>query len=91
MLRNAWTEAWDTGKNPKSLGAPMQMMAVGHALARMTKYPEQSRDLLFVPVGQIVGRLNKVMSARDVVTQLVNEYLETQERMNGLLPQMSDE
>ena len=86
MLKNAWTDAWDTDNNPKSLGAPMQMMAVGNAIARMRRHPEQSRDLMFVPAGQIVGRLNQVMGARDVVMQLVDEYLETSERMNNLLP-----
>ena len=88
MLKNAWTEAWGTGNNPKSLDAPMQMMAVGRAMARMRRYPEQSRELLFIPVGQIVGRLNAVASAKDVVSRLVNEYLETQERMNRLLPDL---
>ena len=88
MLKNAWTEAWGTGHNPKSLDAPMQMMAVGRAMARMRRYPEQSRELLFIPVGQIVGRLNAVASAKDVVSRLVNEYLETQERMNRLLPDL---
>jgi NAD(P)H-dependent flavin oxidoreductase YrpB (nitropropane dioxygenase family) len=86
MLKNAWTDAWDADNNPKSLGAPMQMMAVGNAIARMRRHPEQSRDLMFVPAGQIVGRLNEVLGARDVVMQLVEEYLETSERMNNLLP-----
>ena len=88
MLKNAWTDAWDADNNPKSLGAPMQMMAVGNAMARMRRYPEQSRELMFVPAGQIVGRLNHVLDARDVVMQMVEEYLETSERMNNLLPSM---
>ncbi len=86
MLKNAWTDAWDSGNNPKSLDAPMQMMAVGRASARMRRYPEQARDLLFVPAGQIVGRLNQVMNARDVVMQLVEEYLETSDRLQQMLP-----
>ena len=89
MLKNAWTQAWDTGNNPNSLGAPMQMMAVGKAMARMRRYPEQSRDLMFVPVGQIVGRLNEVANAKDVFNQMVNEYLETHERMNQFLPDVN--
>ena len=88
MLKNAWTEAWDTGNNPQSLDAPMQMMAIGNAMKRMRRFPEQSRQLMFVPVGQVVGRMNQVMNARDVVMQLVEEYLETSERMNNLLPEV---
>ena len=86
MLKNDWTDAWDSDNNPKSLGAPMQMMAIGKAMARMRRYPEESRDLMFVPAGQIVGRLNEVRGARDVVRDLVEEYLEVSDRMNGLLP-----
>ena len=67
----------------------MQMMAVGKAMARMRRYPEQSRDLMFVPVGQIVGRLNEVANAKDVFNQMVNEYLETHERMNQFLPDVN--
>lgn len=86
MLKNAWTDAWDAGNNPQSLEAPMQMMAIGDAMARMHRYPEQSRELMCVPVGQIVGRLNQVMDTRDVIMQMVEEYLDTSERMNNLLP-----
>lgn len=85
-LKNAWTEAWDADNNPSSLDAPMQMMAVGNAMARMRKYPEQSRDLLFVPVGQIVGRMNQTLGARSLLMEIVEEYLETHERMNALMP-----
>ncbi len=86
MLRNAWTEAWDSGNNPQSLDAPMQMMAVGNALARMRKYPEKAKDLLFVPVGQIVGRMNQTIGAREQLMDIVEEYLEVHERMCALMP-----
>lgn len=86
MLRNAWTDAWDSGNNPHSLDAPLQMMAVGNAMARMRKYPEKARDLLFVPVGQIVGRMNRTLSARDQLMEIVEEYLATHERMCALMP-----
>jgi NAD(P)H-dependent flavin oxidoreductase YrpB (nitropropane dioxygenase family) len=86
MLRNAWTEAWDVANNPQSLKAPLQMMAIGNAVARIRKYPEQSRDVMFVPVGQIVGRMNRTMGAKEQLMEIVQEYLETHERMNSLMP-----
>lgn len=90
MLKNTWTEAWDAGNNPSSLNAPMQMMAVGNAMARMRKYPEKSRDVMFVPVGQIVGRMNNTLGAKDLLMEIVQEYLETHERMNALMPSMEE-
>jgi NAD(P)H-dependent flavin oxidoreductase YrpB (nitropropane dioxygenase family) len=36
------------------------------------------------PVGQIVGRLNAVRSVREVMRQLVEEYLEAVERLQQL-------
>lgn len=86
MLRNRWTDAWDAPGNPQSLGAPMQMMMAGESFVRMNRHPDKSQDFFFNPVGQIVGAMNKTISAKDQVMELVTEYLETQERLNGLLP-----
>jgi hypothetical protein len=36
----------------------------------------------FNPVGQIVGRMNKVRKTRDVILDMVQEYVETVERMS---------
>ena len=37
------------------------------------------------PVGQIVGRLNEVRSTKDVVFEMVEEWIATTERLNGLI------
>tara|TARA_R110002072_G_scaffold171703_4_gene325399 strand:- start:6678 stop:7802 length:1125 start_codon:yes stop_codon:yes gene_type:complete len=86
MLRNAWTDSWDSGNNPRSLAAPLQMMAVGEALVRMRRHPEKARELAFVPVGQIVGRMNSTVGAKDLLMSIVEEYLDTHERMNAMMP-----
>jgi NAD(P)H-dependent flavin oxidoreductase YrpB (nitropropane dioxygenase family) len=39
------------------------------------------KELAFAPVGQIVGRMNEVRSVRDVMFGLVEEYIETVERL----------
>jgi NAD(P)H-dependent flavin oxidoreductase YrpB (nitropropane dioxygenase family) len=83
MLRNDWTDAWENPENPKPLGMPLQFMITGEAVARGHKYPEQAKDVQFNPVGQIVGRLNKVRRAGDVVLDMVNEYIETVEKMSS--------
>ena len=81
MLRNEWTEAWENPDNPKPLGMPLQFMISGEAVARGHKYPEQARDVQFNPVGQVVGQMTKVRKAGDVVLSLVEEYVDTVERL----------
>ncbi len=86
MLRTPWTDAWDSDKDPKPLAPPMQMMAVRNAMRRMSKFPKQARDVMFVPVGQIVGRMNQTMGARQLISEIVDEYIEAHERMCALIP-----
>lgn len=86
MLRNKWTDAWDAPGNPESLGAPMQNMAVGEALERMRRHPDKSQDVFFSPGGQIVGRMNSTPAARDLLMDIVNEYVDTTERLAALMP-----
>ncbi|MBV1883976.1 MAG: nitronate monooxygenase [Pseudomonadales bacterium] len=85
MLKNAWSEGWDAEGNPESLGAPMQMMVSGSALARIHRYPEQAKELAFAPVGQIVGSMNHSISSRNLLMDMVNGYLASTERLSALL------
>ncbi len=87
MLRNEWTEAWEAEGNPKPLGMPMQFMVTSNAVQRGHKYPEQAKDVQFNPVGQIVGRMNKVRTSRDVIFEMVSECIDATERMNRLMQQ----
>jgi NAD(P)H-dependent flavin oxidoreductase YrpB (nitropropane dioxygenase family) len=83
MLRSEWTEAWEDPDNPKPLGMPLQFMVTGEAVARTSRYADQAEGVRFNPVGQIVGRLNKVRRTRDVILEMVEEYVEAVERMNA--------
>ena len=84
MLRNDWTDAWENPENPQPLGMPLQFMVTGEAVARGHKYPEQARDVNFNPVGQIVGTMNKVRRSKDVIMEMVEEYLEATARLESL-------
>ncbi|MCP4436423.1 MAG: nitronate monooxygenase [Actinomycetia bacterium] len=84
MLKNDWTEAWADEDTPDPLGMPLQFMVTGEAVARGHKYPEQAVDVNFNPVGQIVGSMNKVRRAGDVVIEMAEEYLECVERLEQL-------
>jgi NAD(P)H-dependent flavin oxidoreductase YrpB (nitropropane dioxygenase family) len=84
MLRNDWTDAWENPENPQPLGMPLQFMVTGEAVARGHRYPEQARDVNFNPVGQIVGTMNKVRRTKDVIMDMVEEYLEATGRLERL-------
>lgn len=84
MLKSDWTEAWGRDDTPDPLGMPLQYMVTGDAVARGHRYAEQAKDVAFNPVGQIVGRMDKVRKAKDVVYDMVEECIETQERMARL-------
>ena len=76
-----------TEDNPKPLGMPLQFMVTSNAVQRGHQYPEQAKDVKFNPVGQIVGRMNKVRPTRDVIFDMVEECIEATERMNNLMNQ----
>ena len=46
--------------------------------------PSRRSRCKFNPVGQIVGSMNKVRSARELINDLVTEYADTVERLNAL-------
>jgi NAD(P)H-dependent flavin oxidoreductase YrpB (nitropropane dioxygenase family) len=84
MLRNDWTDAWEQPENPKPLGMPLQFMVTSDAVARGHRYADKAKDVMFNPVGQIVGRMNAVRPVKDVIYDLVQEYLEATERLQRL-------
>ena len=61
-----------------------------NAVQRGHKYPEQAKDVQFNPVGQIVGRFEKMRPSRDVIFDMVEECIEATERMNALMNQSAE-
>ncbi|MGH7789803.1 MAG: nitronate monooxygenase [Candidatus Binatia bacterium] len=84
MLKNDWTEAWEKEGEPKPLGMPLQFMVTSDAVARTHRYADKAKKVMFNPVGQIVGQMNHVRPVKDVFYQLVQEYLESVERLQAL-------
>jgi NAD(P)H-dependent flavin oxidoreductase YrpB (nitropropane dioxygenase family) len=83
MLRTDWTEAWERDDSPGYLPMPLQYMATADAQRRIAKY--QVKELVGMPVGQIVGRMDRVRPVRDVMYDLVEEFIETGQRLDGLV------
>jgi hypothetical protein len=65
---------------------PLQGMVVAEAMTRVHRYPAAAQRVAFNPVGQIVGSMNEKISARDMIYNLVSEYLDAVERLNALNP-----
>jgi len=86
MLKNAWTEAWENPENPKPLGMPLQFMVTADAVSRTHRYAGKAQAVAFNPVGQIVGQMNAVRPAREVIYGMVQEYLDAVERLDALMP-----
>ena len=89
LLRTPWTEAWDGPESPGPLPMPLQFMLNAGAQARIGHYARsersRARELVGIPVGQIVGRMNEVRPTREVIHDLVSEFVDTVQRLDGLL------
>ena len=79
QLRTAWTDAFEREDSPGYLPMPLQFMLVSDAYSRINR--SQDRDLIGAPVGQIVGQMNAVRPVRDVMFDLVEEYVTASERL----------
>jgi NAD(P)H-dependent flavin oxidoreductase YrpB (nitropropane dioxygenase family) len=86
MLRNRWTEAWEKPENPDPLPMPLQYMVSGDCVARSRRYADKAGDVMFNPVGQVVGQMNSVEKTSALIQRLVEEYLEAVDRLNALQP-----
>ncbi|MCH7721400.1 MAG: nitronate monooxygenase, partial [Planctomycetes bacterium] len=84
-----WTEAWDAPESPGTLPMPLQFMLTADAQSRMQRYANKedsdARELVGMPVGQIVGSMNSVRRTRDVIQDMVTEFIEVTERLSATL------
>ena len=70
--------------NPKPLGMPLQYMVSGMAVRATNRYPNETVDVAFNPVGQVVGQFTKVEKTSTVIERWVQEYLEATNRLDEL-------
>ncbi len=62
QLRTAWTDAWDSPESPGTLPMPLQFILNAYATRKMGSNPP--RELVGMPVGQIVSRMNSIRSTQ---------------------------
>ena len=74
QLRTAWTDAWEAPESPGTLPMPLQFMLNAYANRKMGANPP--RELVGMPVGQIVSRMNQIRTTKAVVQEMVEEYVD---------------
>jgi NAD(P)H-dependent flavin oxidoreductase YrpB (nitropropane dioxygenase family) len=84
MIKTDWTEAWSRPDTPDPLPMPLQYMVSGDCVARSHRYADKALDVMFNPVGQVVGQLEHVEKTSAVIQRLVEEYLDAVDRLNAL-------
>ena len=81
QLKSAWTAAWDGPDSPGPLPMPLQPLLVDYALHRIRRAAEAGQpgatQLVNYFVGQVVGSLDSVRPARQVLREMVEEYVDT--------------
>ena len=83
QLRSAWTEAWDRPGAPDVLPMPLQTLLFAPVKERVERAGASA--LVGEAVGQIVGRMNSVQSARDLCFSLASETAAAAERIAGIV------
>jgi len=82
LLKNKWTRAWEEPGAPEPLPMPLQNLLVSDAHQRLMH--SGNPEVVAMPVGQIVGRMNDVRPVAEVMTSLLAELEETLTRLGKL-------
>ena len=89
QLRTPWTEVWEGPDSPGTLPMPLQFMVTVEAVTRIHRYAHVegsgAAKLIGSPVGQIVSRMNSVRPVKEVMYDLMNEFVDAVGRMNSLV------
>jgi NAD(P)H-dependent flavin oxidoreductase YrpB (nitropropane dioxygenase family) len=87
QLVSAWTEAWEGEASPGALPMPMQSLISEPALRLADKAAAggnaEARALVTYFVGQGVGLVENVTSARSVVQSFIEDYADAVETLTG--------
>jgi NAD(P)H-dependent flavin oxidoreductase YrpB (nitropropane dioxygenase family) len=87
QLKSAWTEAWDGPNSPGPLPMPLQPLLVDYALHRINRAASAGQpgatQLVNYFVGQVVGSLDTVRPARQVLQEMITEYVDVVAGMAG--------
>lgn len=89
QLRSSWTDAWEEPDAPTPLPMPLQSIITEPAMARITRLAEGghegAKDMASYFVGQGVGLMTTAQSAKGVVYQFMEEFIDASERLRGVM------
>ena len=95
QLRSAWTDAWHAEDAPDPLPMPLQTLVSEPALGKIARLAETghegAKQLTTYFVGQAVGLMNQVQSARQVVYDFMEDFARATERLNGFVEDDADQ
>jgi NAD(P)H-dependent flavin oxidoreductase YrpB (nitropropane dioxygenase family) len=88
QLRSAWTDEWDGPESPGPLPMPLQLIVAERAMRPISKAAETgnegARQLANYFVGQVVGLMNTVKPARQVVYEMIEEFADAIDRLSAI-------
>ena len=82
LLKSRWTDAWDADDAPAPLPMPLQNVLVAEAHQRISQ--SQDPTAVAMPVGQIVGRMNEIRPAGDIIADLVSGFESASRRLDDI-------
>ena len=82
LLKNRWTAAWEQPDAPKPLPMPLQNLLVSDAHQRLMRSGDP--DVVPMPAGQIIGRMNEVRPVADGMAAMLAATGEALGRLRGL-------
>ncbi|MFZ2173047.1 MAG: nitronate monooxygenase family protein [Rhodococcus sp. (in: high G+C Gram-positive bacteria)] len=82
LLKTKWTDAWSKPEAPSPLPMPLQNLLVSEAHQRIAA--SENPEVVAMPVGQIVGRMNKIRPVAEVMDELVQGYEQTVSRLDEM-------
>ncbi|MBN8502551.1 MAG: nitronate monooxygenase [Sphingomonadales bacterium] len=89
QLKTAWHEAWDSADSPGTLPMPLMGMVSEPSFQKIEKAVingnEQARELVSYFVGQGVGLVDQVRSAKGVVQDFREEFVDAIGALVGML------
>jgi NAD(P)H-dependent flavin oxidoreductase YrpB (nitropropane dioxygenase family) len=80
LLKTKWTDAWTAPGAPEALPMPLQNILVAEAHQRIAAANDP--EVVAMPVGQIVGRMNAVRPVAELFAELLAEFDETVQRLD---------
>ncbi|MGV9744853.1 NAD(P)H-dependent flavin oxidoreductase [Rhodococcus zopfii] len=81
LLKTKWTDAWAKPDAPAPLPMPLQNILVSEAHQRISAGSDP--EVVAMPAGQIVGRMNEIRPVAEIIAELVAEYDRTVDRLDA--------